>query len=140
MRKFPLILLVLAAFACGKKADSTESLSEETGSYISQTVSANEFLQKVGSTPGAVLIDVRTPAELQGGYIDGAINIDFRSSDFEAKISALDRDTPYLLYCGSGIRSRKAADVMKQLKFKEVYEMEGGFASWKENALPVKQP
>lgn len=74
---------------------------------------------------GAVLIDVRTPAEYNEGYLDGALNIDFNAPDFEAQIAELPRDDSYVLYCRSGNRSGQAKAIMDQMGFTDVVNAGG---------------
>ena len=76
------------------------------------------------------VIDVRTPEEYALGYIDGAILIDYKASDFQATISALNRNVTYLIYCRSGNRSGKASKVMDSLGFKKIYDLKGGYMNW----------
>lgn len=84
-----------------------------------------------------VVLDVRTPQEFNEGHLDGAVMIDFYESDFAARISELDRDVPYLLYCRSGNRSGSAADIMKDLGFTDVTDIDGGITSWVGAGQPV---
>ena len=76
------------------------------------------------------VIDVRTPEEYALGYIEGAILIDYKASDFQASISALNRNITYLIYCRSGNRSGKASIIMDSLGFKKIYDLKGGFMNW----------
>ena len=76
------------------------------------------------------VIDVRTPEEYALGYIDGAILIDYKASDFQASISALNRNITYLIYCRSGNRSGKASIIMDSLGFKKIYDLKGGYMNW----------
>ena len=76
------------------------------------------------------VIDVRTPEEYALGYIDGAILIDYKASDFQASISALNRNVTYLIYCRSGNRSGKASIIMDSLGFKKIYDLKGGYMNW----------
>ena len=76
------------------------------------------------------VIDVRTPEEYSRGYIKGAILIDYKASDFQATISALNRNVTYLIYCRSGNRSGKASKVMDSLGFKNIYDLKGGYMNW----------
>ncbi|MFV0572277.1 MAG: rhodanese-like domain-containing protein [Xanthomarina gelatinilytica] len=55
------------------------------------------------------IIDVRTPEEFQEGHIEGALNIDFYSEDFEKEFHKLDKEQPVYLYCRSGYRSNQSA-------------------------------
>jgi rhodanese-related sulfurtransferase len=65
-----------------------------------------------------VLLDVRTPAEFNSGHLKGAINIDVTSPDFSAKISQLDSNKEYIVYCRSGGRSMSAYQQMTAMGFK----------------------
>lgn len=69
---------------------------------------------------GAVLIDVRTPAEFASGHLEGAINIDVQSPDFDQRVAQLDPSTTYLVYCRSGNRSGAAIDRMQGLGFTDL--------------------
>ncbi len=59
-----------------------------------------------------VVVDVRTPTEYAGGHLEGAVNIDLQSTEFEAAIAELDPDDEYVVYCQSGNRSAQAAAAM----------------------------
>lgn len=107
---------------------------------MSQTISASEFQSKISATKDPIVLDVRTPGEYASGYIEGAINLDFREADFSKKIDELDKEATYFVYCGSGRRSRGALDLMKELKFKNVYDLEGGISQWRASDFPIKQP
>lgn len=68
----------------------------------------NQAIHNCRQTPGAVLVDVRTPQEYQEGHISGSINVPLQSL---GRISSLvsRKDTPVFVYCQSGGRSRQAA-------------------------------
>jgi len=68
-------------------------------------------------TAETVILDVRTPAEFASGHLDGAINIDVQAADFEARVSELDPNADYVVYCRSGNRSAAAIDRMADLGF-----------------------
>jgi len=63
--------------------------------------------------------------------------VDYESQDFNAKISELDRNKKYLVYCRTSRRSGLAVKVMKGLGFREVYDMAGGINQWKAEGIPV---
>lgn len=69
---------------------------------------------------GAVLLDVRTPAEFASGHLEGAINIDVQSPDFNQKVAQLDPSATYLVYCRSGNRSGQAIDRMQGMGFTDL--------------------
>jgi phage shock protein E len=68
-------------------------------------------------TAETVILDVRTPAEFASGHLDGAINIDVQAADFDARVSELDPNADYVVYCRSGNRSAAAIDRMADLGF-----------------------
>lgn len=79
-----------------------------------------------------VIIDVRTPGEVQRGYIKGAdLFIDINSSDFETKIKQLDKKKTYYVYCQSGARSSRASAFMSQNGFTSVFNLIGGIGNWR---------
>ena len=77
----------------------------------------------------AVLLDVRTKSEFQGGTIKGAKNIDLMSSTFAEQVEKLDKNKTYLLFCRSGNRSGQACNIMAGKGFK-VYNLSGGVGAW----------
>lgn len=63
--------------------------------------------------------------------------IDVTSPDFEAQVAELDRDQPYVLYCRSGNRSVTARQVMADLGFTDVADIEGGITAGVAEGQPV---
>jgi len=78
-----------------------------------------------------VIIDMRTPSEVESGFIPGAVNIDVYDPAFQDKLQKLDKSKKYLVYCRSGARSSKGGQTMLQLGFKEVINLESGMIGWK---------
>ena len=84
-----------------------------------------------------IILDIRTESEYIDGHINGAINIDFYSKDFREKLSKLDREKTYLLYCRTGNRSSKAISDFRELGFKKIYHLYNGISEWYNKGLPV---
>ena len=62
---------------------------------------------------GAVIIDVRTPAEFQGGHVAGSKNIPLQN--IQSKVSEIKKmNKPVVLCCASGARSGQATGFLKQ--------------------------
>ena len=76
-----------------------------------------------------VILDIRTPSEFQSENIEGAINIDFYALDFRERIAELKKDKTYLIYCRTGSRTKVAMEIMRQLQFTDVYEVDEGIVS-----------
>lgn len=79
-------------------------------------------------TQNGELIDVRTAAEYEAGHIENSKNIDFLNGDFERGIGDLDKSKIYYLYCRSGGRSGKSAELLVEAGFEKVYNI-GSFDS-----------
>ena len=87
--------------------------------------------------PSFVLLDIRTPAEVESGHLPGAVNVDFRSSNFETEIDRLDRNATYLIYCRTANRTGQAFIRMTEMGFARVYDMQGGITQWAQLGYPV---
>lgn len=128
-RPAPLLLLVLALWAGGcMGTPAWTDLSVEE---------AHTLIQDHAGDPGFVILDVRTPEEFAAGHIEGAVTIDWYAPDFGEEVGALDRETIYLVYCRTGVRSAEAAAVMIEEGFGEVYNMEKGINAWKKAGYQV---
>lgn len=77
-----------------------------------------------------VRLDVRTPDEYAAGHIAGAVNIDVLSPDFADKAAQLlPQGKTVALYCRSGRRSKKAAEILAARKY-TVVELDSGYLGW----------
>ncbi len=100
------------------------------------SVSAPEFDTKI-KTDSVQLLDVRTPQEYAEGHIEGALNINVQSDDFQQMAEKeLSKDSTILVYCRSGRRSMDAAGILTRLGYR-VINLKGGIIEWKEDGLPV---
>ena len=68
---------------------------------------------------GAVIVDVRTKGEYQGGHIKGSVNIPVQT--LGGNLSKLKKDKPIITCCASGMRSANAKNILKSNGFTEVY-------------------
>jgi len=96
-------------------------------------VEAFELLQ---AEPQALLVDVRTKAELAlVGRVPGAVNIEWAfypgmvpNPDFGQQLSEMvNKDRPVVFMCRTGGRSHNAAVIAQQLGFNQAYNMLEGF-------------
>jgi phage shock protein E len=89
--------------------------------------------------PATTVLDIRTAPEVAQVRLPGAVNIDLFSPDFAHRIAELDRDATYLLYCRSGSRTAAARQLMSQLGFADVADVQGGIIAWANADLPLEQ-
>jgi NADPH-dependent 2,4-dienoyl-CoA reductase/sulfur reductase-like enzyme/rhodanese-related sulfurtransferase len=74
------------------------------------------------------LLDVREPAELDAGFIPGAINIPLNS--LRARLQEVPRDRKVIVYCGVGLRAYVACRILTQSGYGEVFNLSGGWKTW----------
>ncbi len=118
---------------------SLSGFGQSTGKVVYQELEPAAFGQTYQKTPGAVLLDVRTAEEYGEGHLAQARNVDYKRDDFRQQVAKLDKSKPYFVYCKAGVRSEKAADLMKELGFRQVYTLEGGIDEWEDEDLPVEK-
>jgi phage shock protein E len=69
---------------------------------------------------GAIVVDVRTPAEFKSGHIRGSINIPL--NQLRNNLHRLrDKHKPVISCCASGARSRVAATLLRAQGYTQVY-------------------
>ena len=88
-------------------------------------------MQLINNTKKLQIVDVRTPQEFDSIAIQKAVNIDYKNPSFKDNIQVLDKTKPVLVYCRSGKRSLNAMNIMVELGFSEVYNMQGGILAFK---------
>ena len=89
---------------------------------------------------GAVLVDVREPDEVALGRARGAEPIVRGYLELRIEERVLDPSTPVLVMCAGGSRSLFAAEDLRQLGYRDVRSVAGGFDLWKQEGLPVEVP
>ena len=114
-------------------AASQEGVSKFNVNYVD----AKGAAALLKSNSDIVVLDIRTPKEIQNGFIEGAIFTDFFDESFGQKLSQLDRNKPYIVHCGSGGRSTKALTTLEELGFTKITHMDGGIQGWNKADLPL---
>ena len=87
-----------------------------------------------------MLLDVRTPKEFQEGHLPNATLIP--TTELSKRLNELpaDKTQPILVYCGTGIRSSKAAHMLYRSGYKDVYNLSGGMHAWIAAQKPITVP
>ena len=102
----------------------------------SNTVSLDVFYSKIQSEKNPQIIDARGPEEFALNHINGAVNFNLESKDYDKRIAALDKSKPVFTYSIGAGRSVWLADDLLKKGFKEAYSLEGGIANWIGNGKP----
>jgi len=94
-------------------------------------LSQENWTKQLDADTNAVVLDVRTDAEVAEGIIPNAVHIDiYKGQGFLKEVEKLDRHKNYYVYCKAGGRSAQACAVMNQLGFERTYNLVGGFSEW----------
>ena len=103
-----------------------------------EDLTQEEWVSQLEKDSNAVVLDVRTDAEVADGIIANAIHIDiYKGQEFVSEIEALDKNKNYYVYCRSGNRSGQACNIMEQLGFDNAYNLEGGILEWEGNLVDL---
>ena len=124
---FFLLFIACIFFACQNAG--TSAAADQNDAYVQLAPAA--FKEKLATVENPQLIDVRTPREYEKGTIDGAVMINYKDKNFAAETAKLNKNRPLFIFCQSGGRSRAACTQLANEGFTEVYELKGGYGSWK---------
>jgi len=133
-----LVTGVMLTGACA--GEEIETPVQEAPAQIIKDITPQEastLIKNNQDNPDFVILDVRTPEEFTEEHIAEAVNLNFYSETFRDELNQLDKNKTYLVYCRIGGRSRNALDIMKELNFREAYNMLGGILQWKAEGLPT---
>ena len=134
-----IVLFVVIAF-CSCNSSKKETPKVENDQIIATETkilySANEFDSLIKNNTSAVLIDVRTSEEFSKGHLENALNLDWKGSEFQTQLEAIDKNQTILVYCLSGGRSNQAATAMREKGYTNVLELDGGIMAWRAQSLP----
>lgn len=89
---------------------------------------------------GAALVDVREPDEIAAGSPAGSLPLGRGYLELRIEQSVPDTDRTVICMCGGGARSLLAADSLRQLGYRDVRSLAGGFNRWKDEGLPFEIP
>lgn len=104
-----------------------------------ETVSPQEFQQRLGKDSSAILLDVRKPEEFAEGHLQGATLMNWLDREaFEKEAAKLDKRKTIYVYCRSGRRSNEAANHLAGQGYK-VVDMQGGFLAWTAAGLQIEK-
>lgn len=120
MKKIFLYLIIII-FVCGcssSKAEETRMISSITTDSVFSMIDRE----------GVYILDVREEYEYKSGHIKNAYNIPLTKIN-GIKKNEIPLDAIIIVYCKSGNRSKKAAEILLDLGYQNIYDM-GGVNSW----------
>lgn len=87
---------------------------------------------------GAMLVDVREPAEHALGLPAGALAVPLGEVESQAWQAPSDFDSPIIFICATGKRSVLAAQSLSDRGYRRIYSVAGGFVAWAGEGIPVQ--
>lgn len=114
--------------------------SQRLGVQAVTTIAVTEAYQWL-QDPNAtfVVLDLRTPQEYAGGHLAKSTLMNFYDPGFKTALLDMNRHQPYIIYCQSGNRSGQALEQMRELGFKNVYNLKGGILAWSGQQYPLEK-
>ena len=85
-----------------------------------------------------VLLDVRTQSEYNDGHIQNAINIPHDQILKEPQLVSAYKDSQVVVFCRSGVRAGKVIEMLEDLGFKEIIDLDGDMLAWNEAGHSVE--
>ena len=84
-----------------------------------------------------IILDVREEKERSAGFLTNDLNIPM--AQVKAKMGSFDKSKNILVYCKSGTRSDRIADILSKNDFQKVSSLKGGFNAWLKADLPIQR-
>lgn len=100
------------------------------------SLSLDSFYSKIKSQKNPQIVDARTPEEFALNHIEGAVNFNLQSENYNQAVSKLDKSKPVFIYSIGAGRSVALEKELLKNGFSEAYSLEGGIANWIGNGKP----
>lgn len=128
-----LSLVVLVAFLTSALVGPVEGAE-----YADITL--DQAFNTLSSDPGTFLLDVRTQGEYENdGHIPGAYLIPHTEVRDRMNELPENKTKRIIVYCRSGFRSAIASELLVELGYSDVKNMERGFSGWASEGYPVSE-
>lgn len=122
---FVLIGALAAAFFLAKAAGLFKPNAGNNAYHKIDAAQAKQMQEESGVT----VVDVRTQQEYETGHVPGAVLLPVDSIGASPPQTLPDKTATLLLYCRTGVRSKRAAEKLVRLGYENVYDF-GGISDW----------
>jgi len=127
-----MLAIPMSAAACGM-GEKTPAGYENTDVYHAY----QHWYQGEHSPIPFMLLDVRTPEEYAAGHIAGAKLIPVQ--ELAERMAEVPRDRQVYVYCRSGRRSSRAAEMLAKAGFSRIENVAGGIIAWQAAGYPIER-
>jgi len=124
------IVLIAIAFAAGGMLLYPMVMGKASGPAL-DTLGATRLI----NDSGAVVLDVRSPADFAAGHLPNARNIPL--AELDKRVGELPAGKPVLVCCNSGGTSGRASSLLRRGGRQDVFNLAGGIQAWQQAGLPI---
>lgn len=128
------IIIILGLAACGGGTDGQTTTEIDLDS-LPASVDVNT-VNALQDNPDVFMLDVREPDEYAAGHIPGIVLIPM--GEVAERLSEIPEDKTVIVTCRSGNRSGQIADLLREMGYADVHNMEGGIVAWEEAGYPIE--
>ena len=111
-------------------AKTYQELMDEARNTVPE-VTIDEVKAHMENGARPTLLDVREREEYREGHLEGSVPLPRGFLEMRVEEAVPDKSTPIVAYCAGGVRSLIAARTLKEMGYKNVTSMSGGYTAWK---------
>lgn len=104
-----------------------------------ETIEIQDLKQLLEDDNSTILIDVREPHEWQAGHIAAAKHLPMAQVASSISETVSDKEQTVYLQCKSGGRSMQVANLLVEMGYSKVVNVEGGIIGWMMAGYPVEK-
>ena len=82
---------------------------------------------------------IPTAEEYLAGHVPGAVNFPLSKLKEAEHLIPLDKNKTLVLYCRSGYRAGKAANILKRHSYSKLLHLKGDMLGWEAENLPIEK-
>jgi rhodanese-related sulfurtransferase len=101
-------------------------------------IKPSEAYERLQNEEFNLIIDVVGLDIYSSGHLPGAVNYIWADGTLKNKISDLDPNWTYLVYCHTDPPSTDSAQAIVDAGIKDVFRLEGNYAAWKNAGYPIE--
>ena len=94
------------------------------------TISSKDLLGLMSQNKELIIVDSRATEDFKNGHLNGAVNLPFLSLQNMTRALNKDKGKEIVIYCENGERSKKISDILSNLGFSKIKNLDGGIAAW----------
>ena len=96
-------------------------------------LSPKEVKQRIDAGEDLLILDVRELHEYQIANIGGKL---IPLGEVPRRLAEIDRNREIVVHCHAGVRSQRAAEILKKSGYERVSNLAGGIQAWSEQVDP----